>query len=115
MNESTISFSDDDDVFAEVIYEIIASKYKKYEREHRELGASRVLLEKISIELKDFEGYVHVMRGINLSRHPDSTASAMLRTFWEKGELISAEQRDTYRLSETGVSYKDLIKILRIT
>ena len=118
MNEPTTTlteFSDDDDVFAEVIYEIVESKHKKYERQHRESGASRVPLENISIMLKDFEDFVHVMRGIRPLQLPDSTAREMLNAFWEKGELIPAEQRDAYRLSKTGVLYKDLKEILGIT
>ena len=118
MNEPTTTlteFSDDEDVFAEVICEIITGKYKIYEREHRELQASRVPLEDISIQPKDFENFVHIMQGIEPLQRPDSTVRSMLRTFWEKGELISAEGRDAYRLSKTGVLYKDLKEILGIT
>ena len=65
--------------------------------------------------LKDFEDFVHVMRGIRPLQLPDSTAREMLNAFWGKGELIPAEQRDAYRLSKTGVLYKDLKEILGIT
>lgn len=118
MNKTTTTlteFSDDEDVFAGVICEIVTCKHKIYEREYRELQASRVPLEDISIQPKDFENFVHIMQGIEPLQLPDSTARAMLRIFWEKGELISAERRDAYQLSKTGVLYKDLKEILEIT
>ena len=47
-------------------------------------GASRVPLENISIMLKEFEDFVHVMRGIRPLQLPDSTAREMLNAFLGK-------------------------------
>ena len=115
MSETTITqLSDEEEVFAEVISEIVTRKHQEYEREHRELGASRVPLSDISIQPKDFENYSHIMRGIRPLRKTDSTAEEMLGALFWKGELVACS-RNMYRLSKAGVLYRDLTEDLAIT
>ena len=115
-SKSLDEFTDNDDVFAtDVLYKIITRKHKEYERQHKEAGAPRVPLENISIHLKDCEDYPHILRGINPLQLPDSTARSMLNRFFLLRQLVSAKQKEGYRLSKNGVLYNDLKEILGIT
>ena len=108
MNEATFfNWSEAEQDFANFLIEFFSSKYKEYERQHKESEASPVLLENVSIHLNDCVNRPDVMRGIQLSRHPKSTAQEMMGRFWEKGELVTY-LRDTYRLSKEGFLYREI-------
>lgn len=119
MHETTITTMSDwtehEKQFADVLIEIIEGKHQWYEREHKELGATRVPLANISIRPKDFENFPHIMQGIKPYQKPESTAQGMLRLFWEKGELVPAYPLGAYKLSKDGLLYKHLAEKLAST
>ena len=118
MNDPVITsmteLPEDEREFADVLIKIIESKHKRYEREHKELGASPVPLADIKVGPKEFENAPHIMRGIRPAREPESTVREMLRLLWDKGQLVSYS-RDTYMLNRDGFLYKDLVETLEGT
>ena len=113
MNETKfVNWSEAEQDFANFLIEFFLKKYKEYERQHQESETSPVLLENISIHLNDCVNRPDVMQGIQLSRHPKSTAEDMLSRFWEKSELVTY-RRHIYRLSKEGFLYKEIQEYIK--
>ena len=109
--------------FAEILIDIIDRRCEKYERQHRESGEERVLLEDISFFRKDFWNDLGIgnlqeiakIQGKSRDENWKVTAQRMLDSFCRIGEIyvyLSEEEYgvhiDIYRLSKEGRLYKYL-------
>ena len=118
MNETTTTTMSDwpEDVhdFAMVIIEIVKAKHKEYERQHEELDASPVPLEKIHFGIADFENFCNVVQGIAPYQNWKKTAQKMLGSLsWTYREIEPSH--GSYRLSKEGRLYEDLAQKSGIT
>ena len=111
MNETTTTTMSDwpEDVhdFAMVIIEIVKAKHKEYERQHEELDASPIPLEKIPFGIADFENFCNVMQGLVPYQHWEKTAQSMLGSLsWTYREIKSF--RGCYHLIKHGLLYRQI-------
>ena len=125
--------AEDKQSFAEIIIDVIESKHRKYEREHRESGCERVPLANISFEIvralnEDFTriGDFYCNTGVprlqqiakNQGKHNENlliTAQRMLDLFEQICEIekyIKDKDLVVYRLHKNGLIYKHLAGIL---
>ena len=116
-------------LFADIIIDVVKSKYQKYEREHRELGNERVPLENIHFWIvrtltRGFDGIgdFHGNTGIpelseiaKIQKKPNEnlliTAQHMLDHFCSLGE-IEKTPTERYKLSTGGTLYQYLTQEL---
>lgn len=115
MSETAASYtmSEDENEFADIIFQIINDRDAKYEREYQtDKESNRVPLEDIKFCSQDFFEYTHMMLNIPIvdAIRPDqnwkATAEHMLDRLYKKGELkLYSECPKIYMLSNTGVLY----------
>lgn len=128
-NHKEIFTERENQYFAEILIDIIDKRCEKYERQHRESGEKRVLLEDISFCIKDFWDHLGVgilqeiakIQGKPRDENWKITAQRMLDSFYHIGEIyvyLSKEEHgvhiDTYRLSREGRLYKYLAHTIRV-
>ena len=115
MNETTTmsDLSEDEQKFADVIFKIIESKYRKYEREHEESGYTPVPLENIHFGPDDFKDFPHIMQGIKPYQEVEKTVEQMLGLLFGKSEI--ERSRGLLRLTKYGLLHKHLTKKLEGT
>ena len=136
MNETTTLFErvKDKQLFAEIIIDVIESKHRRYERQHRESGCKRVPLAKIHFRIVyamngDFYGIgdqdgstggpclqtIAKMQG-KPNENLLITAQRMLDLFEQADEIKKdAEDSVDYKLHKDGLIYKHLTEKLEST
>lgn len=134
MNETKTLFEkvEDNQLFAEIIIEVIDKKHQRYEREHGELECERVPLANIHFGIVralngdfygigDFDGNTGGPRLQTIAKRQGKpnenlllTAERMLDLFCVIGE-IEEQYEGTYKLSKGGVLYKHLTQKLAST
>ena len=124
MNATTV-FEGNDNLFAEIITNVIESIHRSYERQHRESGCKRVSLENIHFGIVpnitggfygignfDINGGGPELQEIAKKQGQFDedlliTAERMLDRFYCMGEIEKTSE-NTYKLSTSGTLYKDL-------
>ena len=130
MNETTIPFdsAEDQQLFADIITDIIDKRCEEYERQHREKGEKRVPLADVSFCIKDFWNGLGVGELQKIAKIQGKlgegwkvTAQRMLDSFCSIGEIyvyLSNEEHgvdiDSYRLHKEGRLYKYLAPTIRV-
>ena len=116
MNETTTTRSDlseHEQLFGDVIIEIVKGKHKGYERDREKLGED-IPLENIHFGIEDFKACPDKMRGIRRDMEPESTAKWMLWSLCNRNE-IKSDNPGRYRLTKHGFLYKRLTEKLAST